>query len=158
MYTAQRNTGEVYQGVADAHDRFEVYSLVRKEGAKIVEINEEGNSVFQLIAKLNGQFSTVKEYDKILFARNLGSMLVAGLPLVRSLGVLERQARSPKLKSVVLELSSSVRRGDQLNVALKKFPHTFSSLFSAMVRAGEDVAILLRRYRKLPISWNAFIR
>ena len=86
----------------------------------------------------NSKITSVPQYEKILFARNLGAMLSAGLSLARALAVIERQTKNPRLGSVVAELSGAVRRGETLHSAAAKFPHVFSKLFVAMVRAGEE--------------------
>jgi type IV pilus assembly protein PilC len=137
-YTAERADGEAYKGVAEARDRFELYEVVRREGGKILSVVEDKNNSIWSIRYWNTKLSTVKEYDKILFARNLAAMLSAGLPLSRALAVIERQTHSLKLQDVVAEVASSVRRGDPLHIAFGKFPNVFSSLFVAMVRAGEE--------------------
>lgn len=137
-YTAQKDDGEKYEGVAEATDRFELYEIVRREGGRIISITEEGNRGVFSFSYWNARLSTVREYDKILFARNLGSMLTAGLALSRALTVLGRQAKNPKLVAVVEQVGSDVRRGDSLHEALAKFPSVFSNLFVAMVRAGEE--------------------
>lgn len=137
-YTAEKTDGEIYQGVAQARDRFELYEVVRREGAHILSLKEDvRHGVFSL-TYWNSVITTVPEYDKVLFARNLGAMLSAGLSLARALAVIERQTRNPRLSVVVSELSSSVRRGETLHSALEKFPSVFPRLFSAMVRAGEE--------------------
>src|ERR1044072_8619749 len=97
VYTAEKSDGEAYKGTADAADRFELYSIVRREGGKIVSVNEDAGSNKWSMSYWNGKFSSVKEYDKILMARNLGAMLGAGLSLSRALSVLERQTKNPKL-------------------------------------------------------------
>lgn len=137
-YTAEKNDGEVYKGVAEANDRFELYQIIRREGAHIISVNE-GDSTNKLNFKYwNSIFATIKEYDKILFARNLGAMLGAGLSLARALSVIERQSKNPKLASTVAELASDVRHGDTLHMALGKYPNVFPKLMVAMVRAGEE--------------------
>ncbi|MBP9757036.1 MAG: type II secretion system F family protein [Candidatus Pacebacteria bacterium] len=137
-YTAEKNDGEVYKGVAEANDRFELYQIIRREGAHIISVNEGDDSKKFSLKYWNSIFSTIKEYDKILFARNLGAMLGAGLSLARALSVIERQSKNPKLASTVSELASDVRRGDTLHVALAKYPKVFPKLMVAMVRAGEE--------------------
>lgn len=137
-YTAEKSDGEVYKGIAQARDRFELYDVVRREGGKIISLEESGRRGFWSIAYWNAKFSTVPEYEKVLFARNLGSMLSAGLSLARALAVLERQTKNAKLSSIIAELSSAVRRGETLHSALEKFPRIFPPLFVAMVRAGEE--------------------
>jgi len=137
-YTAEKTGGEIYKGTAEAADRFELYSLVRREGGKIVSVGEDQSGKVMSWQYWNNLFSTVKEYDKILTARNLGSMLGAGLSLARALAVLERQTRNPKLASTLSQVGSDVRHGDTLHAALAKHPRIFSHLFVAMVRAGEE--------------------
>ena len=137
-YTAQKNDGEVYKGIVDAKDRFEVYEVVRREGGHIIGVNEDKGGSPWGFAYWNALFSTVKEYDKILFSRNLGAMLSAGLSLARALAVLERQTRNQKLSDILSTLASDVRRGDTLHVSLSKHPKVFNKLMIAMVRAGEE--------------------
>jgi len=137
-YTAEKNSGEVYKGVAEAADRFALYGIVRQEGGKIISLEETGKNSWMSLTYWNTLITRIGEYDKILFARNLGAMLAAGLPLARALSVIERQTRNLKMSGVVASVASDVRRGDTLHAALAKFPHVFSRLFAAMVRAGEE--------------------
>ena len=137
-YTAEKTDGEVYTGTAEARDRFELYAIVRREGGKIVTVSDDGGHGIHSLDRVNAMLTRVKEFDKILFARNLSAMLSAGLSLARALAVLERQTNNPKLKQIIGEIASNVRRGDTLHGALAKFPNIFSSLFTAMVRAGEE--------------------
>lgn len=137
-YTAEKGDGEVYKGVAEARDRFELYEIVRREGGRLMSMSEESANHTFNFSYWNAKFSTVKEYDKVLLARNLGAMLSAGLALARALAVLERQTKNVKLAGIIGEIASAVRRGDTLHVALSKFPNVFSRLFVAMVRAGEE--------------------
>jgi len=137
-YTAEKNDGEVYKGTAEAADRFELYAVVRREGGKIVSVGQDQTGNVWSFAYWNSVFSTIKEYDKVLTARNLGAMLGAGLSLARALTILERQTKNPKLSSTLAQVGGDVRRGDTLHAALAKYPRVFSHLFVAMVRAGEE--------------------
>lgn len=138
-YTATKADGETYKGSAEAQDRFELYEIIRREGGHLVSVAEEktGGAWWNVNA-INARFSTIKEYDKILLARNLGAMLSAGLSLARALSVLERQTKNPRLSKTIGDVLSEVRRGGTLHDALAKFPRVFSKLFIAMVRAGEE--------------------
>ncbi len=137
-YTAEKSDGEVYKGVGEAADRFELYGIVRQEGGKIISLEESGGNNWRSMAYWNAKISRVSEYEKILFSRNLGAMLGAGLTLSRALAVIERQTKNPKMSLVISQISSDVRRGETLHAALAKFPGVFSKLFIAMVRAGEE--------------------
>lgn len=137
-YTAERADGEVYKGVAEAQDRFELYAIVRREGGRIIGLDESSAQHWWDMAYWNAKIARVSEYEKILLARNLGAMLSAGLPLARALAVLERQTKNAKLSTIVSQIASDVRRGETLHAAFAKFPNVFSRLFTAMTRAGEE--------------------
>lgn len=139
-YTAEKN-GEQYHSSAEASDRFALYHIVRHEGGRIISVQEEGGGRINL-GRFNTVISRVNEYDKILFVRNLGSMLAAGLPLARALAVLGRQTKNVKLKESIESVAGEVRRGETLNASLAKFPKMFSRLLAAMVRAGEEAGNL----------------
>lgn len=137
-YTAEKADGEIYKGAAEANDRFDLYAVVRKEGGKIISIGQERSGSWWSLSYWNTKMSSIKEYDKVLMARNLGAMIGAGLSLARALSVLERQTKNLKLAAVIEEVGSDVRRGDTLHDSLGKHPKVFSNLFVAMVRAGEE--------------------
>ncbi|MEK7185366.1 MAG: type II secretion system F family protein [Patescibacteria group bacterium] len=93
--------------------------------------------------------SGVKINDKILLAKNLATMIEAGLPLTRALSVIERQARNKKFKETVQGLSDDVNRGEALSVAMEKRPKVFSRLFISMVKAGEESGSLAKSLRSV---------
>lgn len=135
-YVATRD-GVAYEGSMEAADRFAVYARVKAEGGEIVSVRDTAGFVGRL-RQINERFSTVKEVDKITFARNLSAMLSAGLSLSRALGAMERQTKSPKLKYIIRSLSGSVRKGNALHEALALHKSAFPRLFIAMVHAGEE--------------------
>ena len=129
-YTAEKNDGEIYKGIAEARDRFELYGIVRSEGGHILSVLEESGHGFLNLKYWNAKLTSISEYEKILFARNLGAMLSAGLALARALSVMERQIKNPKMAVTVSEITSAIRRGDPLNAALAKSPKVFPSFLS----------------------------
>lgn len=137
-YTAQKGDGEVYKGVSDAKDKFDLFTQIRREGGKIITVEEDRSSSKWSIQYWNARIATVPEHDKVQFAQTLASMLKAGLALSRALSVIERQTHNAKFSSVLAEVQSDVRRGASLNEALGKFPNVFSQLFVSMVKAGEE--------------------
>lgn len=139
IYKAKRKTGEVYESVVKAPDRFSVYTQVRKGGDIIISVDEKKKySLASLFQRLNDITKTIKISDKIMLARNLGTMIKAGLPLSRALAVMERQVKNTKLKRVLGVLGSDISKGTNLHEAMGKIQNVFSPLFIAMVRAGEE--------------------
>ncbi|MBI2096237.1 MAG: type II secretion system F family protein [Candidatus Taylorbacteria bacterium] len=135
-YKALRGGRELYEGVAEAADKFALYREIRARGDTALEAKEFKEKNF--IAGFLTGFGRIKTIEKIIMARNLGSMISAGLSLSRALSVLERQARKRRLKGVLSRLSEAVRSGKPFSETLASEPRVFSRLFVAMVRAGEE--------------------
>ena len=77
--------------------------------------------------------------DLTTMTRQLATMLEAGLPLVRAMRTLQRQARgnSPQLFKVLGDLADQVEGGATFSEALANHPKSFNKLYVSMVRAGE---------------------
>lgn len=83
---------------------------------------------------------TPKIKTKVLatFTRQLATLMDAGLPLVRALRTLEKQAKKdPILNKILGEVADSVEGGSNFSEALAAHPKSFNKLYISMVRAGE---------------------
>ncbi|TSC83438.1 MAG: Uncharacterized protein G01um101417_593 [Parcubacteria group bacterium Gr01-1014_17] len=94
-------------------------------------------------------FSFVPLREKVAFARNLGAMLSAGLPLSRALEVLVRQSGNKSFKKTLSAIGEEVRKGKSLSDALRQFPRVFPPLFPAVVAAGEESGSLAQSFASL---------
>jgi type IV pilus assembly protein PilC len=141
-YSAVKPSGETYQGIVEGKDRFEVYSIVRKDGGNVLSVTEAGAGWSMKLGALLSIFSRVKEAERIMLIRNLSAMLKAGLALSRALNVMERQTKNPKLKTILGGVQADIQKGDELSAAIKKFPETFPPLVSSMIKAGEESGTL----------------
>jgi len=142
IFKAKKATGETYSSERDATDRYELYRMIRESGEEIISVDEKKSS-HGLHMELNfGFMGKVKTIEKINFARNLGSMLEAGLPLSRALSVIERQSHNKKFKAVVMELIAGISRGETFADSLAKNEKVFPQVFVSMVRAGEQSGTL----------------
>ncbi len=139
-YKAKKADGTEYVGTAEALDRFGLFQHIRSEGGSVLSFKEDVRSApaGRLLARFSGVFGGVKEHEKIVFARNLGAMLEAGLATSRALSVMERQMKNETFKAIVVSINDHVQEGKALSVALEIYPRVFSRLFVAMVRAGEE--------------------
>jgi len=136
-FKAIKSNGEKYQGARESHDRFSLYAEIKAEGDTLITAQEiyKGVSVF---SKIDGLINRVPMHQRIIFAKNLGSMLDAGLSLARGLVVLEKQVKNSKLKSIINLISLDIKSGKTLSEAVAAYPDTFSKLFVSMVKAGEE--------------------
>ena len=91
---------------------------------------------------------SVKMVDLIIFTKQLRSMLVAGVPMLRLLDILSNQTESHGLKKAIVRIIQDIKQGSSFSEALEKFPKIFSSLYCDMIKAGEisgNVPIVLDR-------------
>ncbi|MCC6547046.1 type II secretion system F family protein [Candidatus Sumerlaeota bacterium] len=86
--------------------------------------------------------SKVSTSDVANFNRQLADLIGAGIPLVKALGILQRQTTNEKLKQVIVDVLDDVQEGATFAEALKKHPRVFSKLYVAMVRSGEAGGML----------------
>ena len=140
-YTGITRDGEKVTETVEAVDRYAVYEIARVNGHTVSGINEK--KMFSLKGLINTEkidyfLSRVKSDELVTITRNLSSMITAGLPLTRALSVIERQSGNPKLKYTLKSIREEINKGQSFHDALGKFPNVFSSLYIAMVRAGEE--------------------
>lgn len=132
------NNGERDERVINASQKSEVFSILKDKGLSPVSVTEEKEGFSLNFKKLNTLIGTVKMHDKILFARNLGAMIEAGLPISRALFVIERQSSSPKFKNVLRSVQDEVKKGNTLSSSFSKHEDIFPNIFTAMIKAGEE--------------------
>lgn len=96
----------------------------------IKEVNEEGS----LFARLTGRITTK---DKIVFTRQLATLIGAGLPLSQSLHTVVEQTDNKRLRDVAEDIVASVEGGKSLSDSFSKHPDVFDKVFLALIAAGE---------------------
>jgi type IV pilus assembly protein PilC len=137
-YKAQDKEGKVYESETDAADRFAVYKIVKESGGSVISVSEKKSGSARTLQSFESLISRISAQEKIVFARNLASMIEAGLSVTRSLAVMEKQTKNNKLKKVLSTLNNDVSKGKTLSDSMKSMGDVFSSLFISMVKAGEE--------------------
>ena len=138
-YKAKKNTGEETTGTRTALNTRDLAHAIREEGYTLIHATEaKSEKKFSLSpTTILKKFGHVSLEDKMIFARNLGVMVRAGLAITRALDVLHKQSNNPTFQKVILDLSENVKRGITLSDSIKHHPNVFSGIFVAMVAAGE---------------------
>ena len=87
-------------------------------------------------------FDRVKQTQIVTFTSQLSTLQDAGLPIVRSVKILETQQRPGKFKDQLASISEEVEGGSTFSEALSKYPKSFDKLYVSMVKAGEAGGVL----------------
>ncbi|MCA9341097.1 type II secretion system F family protein [Candidatus Saccharibacteria bacterium] len=126
-------TGKKTQGEAQADSVNDAVKLLVKQGFTPLDIKEQDeNSSF--FSSISGR---IRAKDKIVFSRQLATLLGAGLPLSQSLHTVAQQTENTKLRKVVEEIITDIEGGKSLHDSFAKHPTVFSKVFLALVEAGE---------------------
>lgn len=88
--------------------------------------------------KLGGGFrNRIKTKEKVIFSRQLSTLINAGLPLIQSLNIVMQQTKNQNLKSVIGKIITDIEAGSSLAVAMEKYPSVFNNVYVSLVAAGE---------------------
>jgi general secretion pathway protein F len=138
QYTARAMSGQEVRGLLTAGTETEVVSTLssRQLFPLRIELAESARSD----ERLRGR--RVKARDLANFFAQLSDLLRSGVPLLRSLELLQRQSRNKVLKVVLQEVRDEVADGTRLAEAMRQHSKVFSELAVSMVRAGEEGSFL----------------
>src|SRR4051812_11393229 len=137
-YTALDRAGRRMTGTIPADTRAAAMDQVMGRGLSPIKVDEQRTAGASGGAAPKRSASTrVPQSAVESFTRELANLLGAGLPLSRALHLLRREASQPGAKHVWSKIHDDVVGGTPLADSLAKWPKIFSSVFVAMVRAGE---------------------
>ena len=126
-------TNKLVKATVQADSENAAARLLSEQGFSPLSIKEvtEGGSA---LAKLTGRI-TLK--DKIVFTRQLATLISAGLPLSQSLHTIIEQTENKQLQGIAQDILSSVEGGKSLADSFSKHKEVFGTIFIALVSAGE---------------------
>jgi len=128
-----RASGKHVKSTVQADTEAVAYKLLIEQGYTPTKISEQGkNQGF-----LGGVTNRITTKDKVVFSRQLATLIGAGLPLSQSLHTVVEQTDNSRMKSVVQDILSSVEGGKSLADAFSRHPDVFDTVFISLVEAGE---------------------
>jgi type IV pilus assembly protein PilC len=142
QYVEVDKNGIKTKGVLPALSEKEALDILQKEGKFVLSLKPLKDSVFLSHIVFNK--------DKIVadFTESLANMLSAGIPLVNSLEILFQEERTAYMKNVLKEMIVELKKGKSFYQTIMSFP-LFPSLYSAMVRVGEETGKLKEVLKQL---------
>lgn len=98
---------------------------------------------------VHGYFSRIRTKHKVIFSRQLSTLINAGLPLVQSLSNVRDQTQNARFKEVITDLIADVESGITLADAMVKHPEVFDNVYVNLVAAGETSGTLDKSLQRL---------
>jgi type IV pilus assembly protein PilC len=156
-YEAMDTSGGEVRDSVDAVNEEEAQQKIRQMGYFVTKITEQagtgkkGKKKAQAGKRKKGQVFTIGGVSmKALctFTRQFSTLQDAGLPVLRSLRILEHQMRPGVLKNALIDVVDDVESGSTLSESFAKHPKCFDRLYVNMVKAGEAggaLEVILKR-------------
>ena len=134
LWEGKDKKGNRVKGRGLARDENEMKSDLRRQGIAATRVRKE-RQLFKGEGKITSE-------DIALFARQLATMLTAGIPMVQAFEIIGVGHDKPAMQKLVLGVKADIETGNALNQALAKHPLYFDDLFVNLVEAGEHAGAL----------------
>jgi len=154
QYEAMDSTGQEIKDIIDAPNEAEAQATIRQMGYFPTKISvkkaRKGPAEKKPGAKKKRQFAIggVPSKVRVVFTRQLSILQDAGLPILRSLRILEGQQKPGRFKNCLMDVCDEIEGGATLSEAMAKAPKAFDRLYVNMIKAGEAggaLEVILRR-------------
>lgn len=160
QYEAMDNTGLEVKDNIEAPSEAEAQQLIKEKGFFVTKIQEKGRGKKKSDGKKKKKraaagakkrsfsLGSVRPKQLCTFTRQLSTLQDAGLPILRSLNILEGQCKPGPLKNSLMGVVDDIESGSTLSEAMAKQPKAFDELYVNMVKAGEAggaLEIILQR-------------
>ncbi|MFH1777081.1 MAG: type II secretion system F family protein [Candidatus Omnitrophota bacterium] len=148
LYRARDSSGNIVQGTLSAQSRDDLVDILQRRNLLVTYIEaltspkstvqkkeyirQRSKSKFRI-----SLFQRVKLDDLTLFARQLSTLLNAGVPLLRSLTILTKQVESLPLQEAISGVRKDIQSGFTLRDSLAKYPQIFTKFWVNLVGTGE---------------------
>jgi type IV pilus assembly protein PilC len=151
VYEALNAAGKPQKGTVDAVSTEEAIQRIKAQGYYPTSVREQQVKKDQAALAAGAvkkkratsfAIGGVGAKQMTTFTRQLSTLQDAGLPLLRSLQILESQLKPGQLKNILLGVCEEVEGGSSLSEAMSKFPKAFNHLYVKMVNAGEIGGVL----------------
>lgn len=145
-YTARDPaTGQKVKAQVQADNEQAATKLLREQHLAVLDLKPLNGS-----SKGFGKiFKRIKIKDKVLFSRQLSTLINAGLPLLQSLRSVGKQTQNKNFQVVINQVISDVEGGKALSVAMASHPEVFNRVYISLIAAGETSGTLDKALERL---------
>lgn len=149
-YSARTTEGKELKGTLTARDEEAVAEILHDRGLIIVEIKDTFDFNLEKLNQINIGGVPLKE--KVIFMRQMATMVSSGLPLTRALEIMEIQTSNPLFKRVIAKVKSDVESGKGLAESFSNQEEIFDDITLNLIEAGEESGRLDEILLKLAVE------
>jgi type IV pilus assembly protein PilC len=153
-YTAKNNTtGEIVNNEIEAESENSAIKSIKASGYVVLDLEAKDKKGLSLFSSTSSNsIARVKAKDKVLFFRQLSTLMNAGLPLSQSLKNVGEQTTNKRLKTVIFGILTDIEGGGSFSSALAKYPKVFTPLMISLIAAGETSGTLDKSLDRIAIQ------
>ena len=144
QYVALNPQGKEIKGILEADSARQLRQTLRDQALTPMQV-EPSNKQFDKGSNQPG-FSLftpkLKTLDRVLFTRQLSTLLASSMPIEESLNAIAQQNEKQSNKALIMGIRSRVLEGNSLAQSLLEYPSSFSNLYCSSVAAGEQSGFL----------------
>ena len=137
-------TGKKVQAEVEATNEQAAAKILAERGLSVLDITPVKEKT-----ALGAFLKRVPEKQKIIFSRQLSTLINAGLPLIQSLRTVKEQTSNKTLQEIVGKVITDVEAGGQFSAALAQHPKVFNEIYVSLVAAGEASGTLDKSLERL---------
>ena len=149
-YSARDQQGKVVTGELEARDSNTVIDILHDKALVVVSIKEKVGIDLEKLNEINIGGVPLKE--KVIFMRQMATMVSAGLPLTKSLEIMTQQVANPKFRKVLVTVLKSVESGKTLSDSFRAEEEIFDEITINLIEAGEESGNLDDLLQKLAVE------
>lgn len=135
-YSARDQQGKIVTGNLEAKDYDSVADILHDRGLIVVNVKESMGLNLEKLAEVN--IGGVPMKEKVVFMRQMATMVGAGLPLSRSLEIMTQQTENPMFRRVLKDVLLSVQSGKSLSDSFRAQEEIFDEVTLNLIEAGEE--------------------
>jgi len=135
VYKAKKNTAETVTGKIQALNQDEAIDIIHQLGLHPVAVEPQTKEDPLVLKHKTKKVSTKALF---IFSRQLANLLKSGVTLLRALLIIEEQISNRFFRKVIYQIALGVKNGNSLSECLTEYPAIFSTLYIALVHAGEE--------------------
>ncbi|GAB4284851.1 MAG: type II secretion system F family protein [Candidatus Dojkabacteria bacterium] len=146
-YTAIKSNGQKVEGSKEAGSREQLLNFLQSQDLTVLTLRESFSVDFKKL--LNTEIGGISRTEKVIIAKQLATMISAGIPIIQAIGILANQSLKQNAKEKLSEIYKKIESGFTLSKAFRTVGGFFNEIQLSLIEAGEKSGNLNEMLRKV---------